>query len=87
MSKILAEFMDLRQDIMSANEEFSSTNQQTKDEFLKIKDVLLKMHSAETNCTVVWADEMKEVKETVERTPSKVAFIQDKMDKEYEDTC
>eukprot|EP00957_Ditylum_brightwellii_P075215 5715850-Ditylum_brightwellii.AAC.1 len=87
MSKILAEFMDLHQDIMSANEKFSRANQQTKDEFFEIKDFMLKMHSAETNHVVAWAYKMKEVKEMVKRTFSKVAFIQDKMDKEYRDTC
>eukprot|EP00957_Ditylum_brightwellii_P148115 11276851-Ditylum_brightwellii.AAC.1 len=44
------------------------------------------MRSAETNSAVAWVDKIKEVKETVKRTPSKVAFIQDKMDKEYKDT-
>eukprot|EP00957_Ditylum_brightwellii_P030426 2304476-Ditylum_brightwellii.AAC.1 len=86
MSKIMAEFMDLCQDRMSTNVEFSRTNQGTKDELLDIKDLMLRMCSAVINCAVAWADKMIEVKETDKKMPSKAAFIQDKMDKEYKDT-
>eukprot|EP00957_Ditylum_brightwellii_P028085 2120065-Ditylum_brightwellii.AAC.1 len=43
------------------------------------------MCSAKTNRAVAWNNQQQEIKETVNKIPSHVAYMQDKMDKEYQE--